>query len=145
MAEMNSELEHEELAVDEINGAEINDAELEGEILEDDDLEDNDLEDDDLEDDDFEDEDEDGVDDSMSESADDSATSLDARVAELVDESQARPSGITLPTLPITGEPRVDDALARLGDLAGMPVGEHVEVFEDVHRRLHGTLADLAG
>jgi hypothetical protein len=48
-------------------------------------------------------------------------------------------------TLPITGEARVDDALGRLADLQGLPVHEHVAVFEDVQRRLHETLADLAG
>ena len=48
-------------------------------------------------------------------------------------------------TLPITGEARVDDALGRLADLQGLPVHEHVAVFEDVQRRLHDTLADLSG
>ena len=48
-------------------------------------------------------------------------------------------------SLPVTGEARVDDALGRLADLSGLPVHEHVAVFEDVQRRLHETLADLAG
>lgn len=52
---------------------------------------------------------------------------------------------VSMATLPITGEARVDDALGRLADLQGLPVHEHVEVFEDVQRRLHETLADLAG
>ena len=52
---------------------------------------------------------------------------------------------VHLSSLPVTGEARVDDALARLGDLDGMPIGEHVAVYEDVQRRLHDTLADLAG
>lgn len=42
-----------------------------------------------------------------------------------------------------TGEPRVDDALDRLTDLAELPVTEHADVFEDVHRRLHSALTDL--
>jgi hypothetical protein len=42
-----------------------------------------------------------------------------------------------------TGEPRVDAALARLDDLAGLPVTEHRAVCEDVHRRLRGVLGDL--
>lgn len=54
-------------------------------------------------------------------------------------------AGVHLASLPVTGEARVDDALARLGDLNGMPIGEHVSVYEDVQRRLHDTLADLAG
>jgi hypothetical protein len=56
----------------------------------------------------------------------------------------AAPS-VGLQILPVTGEPRVDDALARLTDLASLPVDEHVGVFEDVQRRLHDTLADLSG
>lgn len=51
---------------------------------------------------------------------------------------------IAMSALPITGEPRVDDALARLSDLTNLPVHEHVAVFEDVQRRLHETLADLS-
>jgi hypothetical protein len=52
---------------------------------------------------------------------------------------------VSMDSLPITGEARVDDALGRLADLQGLPVHEHVDVFEDVQRRLHETLADLAG
>lgn len=52
---------------------------------------------------------------------------------------------VVIETLPITGEPRVDDALSRLSDLEGLPVHEHGDVFEDVRRRLHGTLSDLSG
>ncbi|NKZ08980.1 hypothetical protein [Actinomadura latina] len=40
-----------------------------------------------------------------------------------------------------TGDPRVDAAVAGLGELGGRPVGEHVEIFEDVHRRLQELLA----
>jgi len=83
-------------------------------------------------------------DDQDSEDFDDEDDDLD-QDEDSSDVENMSASGISLPTLPITGEPRVDDALARLGDLAGMPVSEHAEVFEDVHRRLHGTLADLAG
>ncbi|MBW8483176.1 hypothetical protein [Actinomadura parmotrematis] len=39
-----------------------------------------------------------------------------------------------------SGDARVDDALARLGELAGRPVAEHVQVFEDVHQRLQELL-----
>ncbi len=52
---------------------------------------------------------------------------------------------VSMDSLPITGEARVDYALGRLADLQGLPVHEHVDVFEDVQRRLHETLADLAG
>lgn len=40
-----------------------------------------------------------------------------------------------------TGDPRVDAAVAPLGGLGGRPVHEHVEIFEDVHRRLQELLA----
>lgn len=42
-----------------------------------------------------------------------------------------------------TGEPRVDAALARLDELAGLPVTEHTKVFDDVHRRLEDVLGEL--
>ena len=60
------------------------------------------------------------------------------------DESVVVATGVAMATLPVTGEPRVDDALARLADLGTLPVDEHVGVFEDVQRRLHDTLADLS-
>lgn len=50
---------------------------------------------------------------------------------------------LELPALPHTGDPRVDDALARLTELETLPVEEHLPVYRDVHRRLHETLADL--
>jgi len=37
----------------------------------------------------------------------------------------------------------VDDAVARLDDLAALPVAEHVAVFEYVHERLTDALGDL--
>jgi hypothetical protein len=44
-----------------------------------------------------------------------------------------------------TGEPRVDAALASLGRLALLPVGEHPAVFEQVHRGLREVLGELDG
>jgi hypothetical protein len=44
---------------------------------------------------------------------------------------------------PATGDPRVDDAVARLDDLAGLPVAEHPAVFEHVQQRLAEALGDL--
>jgi hypothetical protein len=41
-----------------------------------------------------------------------------------------------------TGDPRVDDALSRLRDVDGLPLGEQVEVYADIHRRLSAVLAD---
>ncbi|RAY13862.1 hypothetical protein DPM19_16255 [Actinomadura craniellae] len=46
-----------------------------------------------------------------------------------------------------SGDARVDAALGRLDELAGRPVAEHVEIFEDVHQRLQDVLvsADQEG
>jgi hypothetical protein len=37
----------------------------------------------------------------------------------------------------------VDAALARLDELAGLPVTEHTRVFDEVHRRLEDVLGEL--
>jgi hypothetical protein len=44
---------------------------------------------------------------------------------------------------PSTGDTRVDDAVARLDDLAALPLAEHLAVFEYVHERLTEALGDL--
>lgn len=44
---------------------------------------------------------------------------------------------------PGTGDARVDEAVARLDDLAELPVAEHPAVFEYVHERLTEALGDL--
>ena len=78
---------------------------------------------------------------------DETSDSLLGQESGLFTEEVATPQApvVSMDTLPITGEARVDDALGRLADLQGLPVHEHVAVFEDVQRRLHETLADLAG
>ena len=78
---------------------------------------------------------------------DETSDSLLGQESELFTEEVSAPQApvVSMETLPITGEARVDDALGRLADLHGLPVHEHVDVFEDVQRRLHETLADLAG
>ena len=68
---------------------------------------------------------------------------VDNQITDYLDVVSEEPAP-ALFALPQTGEARVDDAIARLGDLANLPVNDHVEIFEDVHRRLHETLADLA-
>ncbi|HET7327045.1 MAG TPA: hypothetical protein VFJ14_07120 [Nocardioidaceae bacterium] len=40
------------------------------------------------------------------------------------------------------GDPRVDAAVARTDGLDQRPVGEHVDVFDDVHRSLRDALDD---
>jgi hypothetical protein len=42
-----------------------------------------------------------------------------------------------------TGDARVDAALARLEDLDELPVAEHVEQFDAVHRTLQDALATI--
>jgi hypothetical protein len=105
---------------------------------------DDDSEDDDSEDDDSEDDEESEEDADDEDSDDDKDFETDSADFE---EEIAAPQApiVSMETLPITGEARVDDALGRLADLQGLPVHEHVDVFEDVQRRLHETLADLAG
>ena len=44
---------------------------------------------------------------------------------------------------PATGENRVDEALAKLDELAGLPVTEHPAVFEQVHGGLTAALGTL--
>jgi hypothetical protein len=95
---------------------------------------------------DFELEDEESDEDESDEDDSDEVTdfaSVSNDFQEQIDTPQA--PIVSMETLPITGEARVDDALGRLADLQGLPVHEHVDVFEDVQRRLHETLADLAG
>ena len=41
-----------------------------------------------------------------------------------------------------TGDARVDAAVSRLAELPELPVSEHVDVYDDVHRRLQDALAD---
>lgn len=41
-----------------------------------------------------------------------------------------------------TGEPRIDAALAPLRRLPGLPVAEHADVYDEVHRGLQDALAD---
>jgi hypothetical protein len=42
-----------------------------------------------------------------------------------------------------TGEPRVDAALTRLGELGELPVAEHPAVYERVHELLVEVLGEL--
>jgi hypothetical protein len=65
--------------------------------------------------------------------------------SELASETVSGKPVIAMSALPITGEPRVDDALGRLSDLTNLPVHVHVAVVVDVQRRLLETLADLSG
>jgi len=50
-----------------------------------------------------------------------------------------------MPTGGRTGDALVDEALSRLGSLDGLPVREHVAVFDAVHAALQDRLADVEG
>jgi hypothetical protein len=43
-----------------------------------------------------------------------------------------------------TGHPDVDAAVRRLGELDGLPVDRHGEVFDDIHGRLRDALSAAA-
>ena len=49
------------------------------------------------------------------------------------------------PAVPQTGDPTVDEALARLAGAADLPLEEQVGVFDAVHRTLQDRLADVDG
>ncbi len=56
-------------------------------------------------------------------------------------EARPEPAGGT--GAAATGHGRVDEAVARLGELDTRPTSEHADVYEDVHRRLHAALTEL--
>ena len=74
-----------------------------------------------------------------------------ARVADepaiVPDDGPVEPAGTrgaTVPRVrPSTGDARVDDAVARLDDLAALLVADHVAVFVYVHERLTEAHRDL--
>ena len=47
-------------------------------------------------------------------------------------------------SLPRMGDERVDDAVAGLSRLPGLPADEHVTVLEEVHGRLRDILGELS-
>jgi hypothetical protein len=56
------------------------------------------------------------------------------------DPLAAAPGGARQPT----GDPAVDDALAKLDAVSEAPLDTQIEVIEQVHRVLQGRLGDLA-
>jgi hypothetical protein len=79
----------------------------------------------------------------------DQPTARDEPTAEPPQAGAPRPAGTPEPDHepvgepPETGDPRVDEAIAGLAGISGRPPAEHVAVYEEVHRRLQDTLADL--
>lgn len=66
------------------------------------------------------------------------------RESEKDDDEGARADDAA-PALEPTGDERVDAAVERLGEVPRRPPAEHVAIYEDVHRRLQDSLADLDG
>lgn len=46
------------------------------------------------------------------------------------------------PEIEDTGDAAVDAAMQRLADVNDLPVTDHLEVFDDVHRRLQDVLSE---
>jgi hypothetical protein len=95
---------------------------------------------------------EDGVDDeSMPATAGSgSAAPLDADVEpESIDNPEVEPAELESAGVPdsaefeSTGVAAADSALTRLRDIDTAPLEQHVEIFDDVQRRLHEGLAEL--
>jgi hypothetical protein len=59
------------------------------------------------------------------------------------DKDQDHDSERAMAEAPVTGDARVDDAVAGLSRLRGRPAEEHVAVLEEVHGRLRDILDDL--
>jgi hypothetical protein len=59
------------------------------------------------------------------------------------DENQTLDPERTVVHAPVTGDERVDDAVAGLSRLDGRPAEEHVAVLEEAHGRLRDLLDDL--
>ena len=81
-------------------------------------------------------------------SADSRVDSLDDGAAA-VGSSQALPFVLTtrehfevLDAVVATGDARVDAATARLAEVPDLPTSDHVEIYDDVHRRLQDALSD---
>ena len=66
-----------------------------------------------------------------------------APASETAARSDAEESDASQETRQATGEPRVDAALGRLGELDELQVSEHPRVYERVHEQLVDVLGEL--
>ena len=73
-----------------------------------------------------------------------STVSIEESVAEVSFDRRDESSQMSLikPEVEPTGDSRIDAALDRMRDVAELPTVEHVEVFDEVHRRMQDLLAD---
>ena len=66
------------------------------------------------------------------------------RTGQVTDDSARAESGQALADVPLTGDAKVDAAIAGLGRLAGTQPHDHVAVLEEAHGRLRDILGELA-
>jgi hypothetical protein len=81
------------------------------------------------------------VSDELEQLAETSADAWDESEPEAADETDAADIIAPQPT----GVPTVDAAVDRLAELDDLPTGEHVAIYDAVHRQLQDALADLDG
>jgi hypothetical protein len=62
---------------------------------------------------------------------------------DVTQNDPAVPAGAPPDGGPSTGDARVDEALAKLAGLDGLPLPEHPAVFEAIHGALSGALGEL--
>jgi hypothetical protein len=58
------------------------------------------------------------------------------------DNDFSRQMSLIKPEIEASGDAKVDAAMERLRDTSDLPVSEHLEVFDDVHRRLQDVLSE---
>jgi hypothetical protein len=96
------------------------------------------------------------VDDTVDDNFDDSSGADDSNlVDDLADDTDGKdgmtasdvdaPEATTWTRPNSTGVPSVDAAIEELARLDELPTGEHVGVYEGLHRQLQDALADLDG
>jgi hypothetical protein len=71
----------------------------------------------------------------------DPGSGLEPAAASSMPDERSAPERTSEPAS--TGEPRVDVALARLGELGELPVAEHPAVYDRVHEQLVEVLGEL--
>ena len=76
--------------------------------------------------------------------SDQSLASIEERATDMTFDPRNKASQMLLikPEVEPTGDSRIDAALDRMCDVAELPTVEHVEVFDEVHRRMQDLLAD---
>lgn len=58
------------------------------------------------------------------------------------DNDFSKQMSLIKPEIETSGDAKVDAAMERLRDTSELPVSEHLEVYDDVHRRLQDVLSE---